>query len=541
MKRLLGSSEITRALINSSSTGIYMIQGGKFIYVSPLFTLQSGYSESEILGKKSLNFVYPEDREKVRQYAVACLKGLRDTPYEYRFIHKNGSILWILEKVASVDIKGKKAAVGSFMNITEYKKLEQAVEEQQKFMAQLLDSAPNPIMVAEIDTTIKYVNHSLQLMTGFSSSELVGKKIPYPFWTEECIPEASMMYQHLIESRGVIKKELLYKKKNGDKFWVEATVTIIGEPPLFISNWVDITQRKIFEEDLKVKANLLNEATDSIIVHDLAGNIKYANEAASRIRGLKQEDLMKYKFQDLLTPRDRWLYNEQMSSLIQKGSSVYEAENISKNGGIIPMEIHARLIESGNNKMVISIGRDITERKKTENELIYMATHDNLTGLPNRGLLNDRLEMALAQAARYKKKLVLMMLDLDNFKQVNDEFGHNIGDKLLKQVADRLLSQLRKTDTIARLGGDEFVIVLPEVDSVQDAENIANKVLRSFRKPFKINGNEINITTSIGIAFYPKDGEDIETLMRIADQNMYKAKHKGRDTYQFSAQYGLKI
>ncbi|HJX03903.1 MAG TPA: sensor domain-containing diguanylate cyclase, partial [Dehalococcoidia bacterium] len=253
------------------------------------------------------------------------------------------------------------------------------------------------------------------------------------------------------------------------------------------------------------------------------------------------EELMLLNIQQLIVQNQKWVYVEQIPALLKNEVLIFEADNLYKDGTIIPMEVHSRLIELDSKKMVISIGRDVMERRKAEAELMYMATHDLLTGLPNRNLLDDRLDMALAQSIRNKKSLVIMMMDMDKFKYVNDEFGHIVGDKLLKAAGERLTRILRKSDTVARIGGDEFVIVLPEVETVADADKLANKMLKEFKKPFIIDEHKLNITTSIGIAVYPADGENVDMLMRNADKSMYRAKQKGRDTYEFSAQYGLQL
>jgi diguanylate cyclase (GGDEF)-like protein/PAS domain S-box-containing protein len=187
---------------------------------------------------------------------------------------------------------------------------------------------------------------------------------------------------------------------------------------------------------------------------------------------------------------------------------------------------------SGEVSAVVGFIRDITERKRAEEELAYLASHDALTGLPNRMLFNDRLKLALAQAHRNQQKLAVMLLDLDHLKDINDTLGHSVGDKLLQAVGERLMSLLRKSDTVARMGGDEFMLVLPETARVEDAARIASKVLQVVRMPFALDGHEIHITTSIGIAMYPDDGEDVDSLMRDADIAMYRAKAKGRDNYQ---------
>ena len=172
--------------------------------------------------------------------------------------------------------------------------------------------------------------------------------------------------------------------------------------------------------------------------------------------------------------------------------------------------------------------QDITSQKKAEEAILHMAYHDMLTGLPNRSLLSDRLGMDLAKAERGGAKLALLLLDLDGFKHVNDTLGHSAGDKLLIGVAQRFKALLRKTDTVARLGGDEFMFLLPEIRNREDAEMVAENVMRSLLQPFSIDGVEVVVACSIGIAMYPEHGADVDTLMRKADQAMYRAKEIGR-------------
>jgi len=172
---------------------------------------------------------------------------------------------------------------------------------------------------------------------------------------------------------------------------------------------------------------------------------------------------------------------------------------------------------------------NMTGRKRAEEKLSHMATHDPLTGLPNRLLFNDRLSLELAHAQRRSKKLAVMLLDLDNFKDINDSWGHTVGDKVLKSVGKRLLGFLRRSDSIARMGGDEFLILLPEIERGEDADTIALKILDAFKDPFIIGAKEIYTTTSIGIAIYPDDGVSPDMLMKNADMAMYSVKKQGRN------------
>ena len=179
------------------------------------------------------------------------------------------------------------------------------------------------------------------------------------------------------------------------------------------------------------------------------------------------------------------------------------------------------------------VARDITDRKRADEMVVYHAYHDILTGLPNRMLFKDRLSLAMSQSKRDKTELAVMFLDLDRFKRVNDTFGHAKGDELLQQVTTRLKDTIRGGDTLARLGGDEFTLVLPNVRGRQDAEAVAAKILESLRDPFEIDKQPINISASIGIVIYPGDGDSIEELLRHADIAMYQVKSMVKDGYYF--------
>lgn len=166
-----------------------------------------------------------------------------------------------------------------------------------------------------------------------------------------------------------------------------------------------------------------------------------------------------------------------------------------------------------------------------EQKLAYIATHDSLTGLPNRFLLNDRLTLALTRAERNTSKLAVMMLDLDQFKNVNDVLGHNAGDEVLKAASERLSNIIRGCDTVARLGGDEFIILLTEINSANDAIKVAERVVTAFKEPFNINQNEHSVTASVGIAIFPEQGNDVDLLLKNADTAMYQVKRNGRCNY----------
>jgi diguanylate cyclase (GGDEF)-like protein len=196
------------------------------------------------------------------------------------------------------------------------------------------------------------------------------------------------------------------------------------------------------------------------------------------------------------------------------------------------LEINAAMVKYKGQTAILSINRDITHRKLLEETIRQLAYHDPLTGLPNRILFHDRLMQALAYAKRRNQKVTLLFLDLDGFKVLNDSLGHNSGDGLLKMIGARLKSQLRESDTVARMGGDEFLLLLTEAGHPRDAARIANKILREIRRSYLIFGRPWQITASIGIVIYPKDGRNAENLLKKADLAMYKAKAAGKNIFK---------
>jgi len=297
----------------------------------------------------------------------------------------------------------------------------------------------------------------------------------------------------------------------------------------------ELAERKRVEEALRESEEKYRSVFEAspvgIGIADLEGNVLTSNPSMLELTGYTLEELQTTKLGiTYVDPDERKRLLEALQQLGRVRD--WEVRLKRKDGTVYCALLNVDQMELRGQKILLTTARDITERKRTEEQLAYMATHDPLTGLPNRMLFNDRLTVALAHAQRNRQKLAVVLLDLDHFKDVNDTLGHSVGDKLLQAVGERLTSLLRKSDTIARMGGDEFMLILPEIARVEDTARVAQKVLESFREPFVFDGHEARITTSIGIAIYPNDGEDADTLMRDADVAMYRAKAQGRNNYQ---------
>ncbi len=428
-----------------------------------------------------------------------------------------------------------------------------------------------------------------------------------------------------------------------------------GEIIQFLATKEDITERKHAEDELKLSAQILNSISDTVFLIDLQGNFVYLNEAAWNTRGYTREEMMGMDLRTLNVPEYNLLLASRMKEVMDKGHGFFESAHRCKDGSVMSVEINARITESGGRTLVLSVIRDITERRRTEKilresesrlkelfehlssgvavyqvsldgqdfiitafngaaerienmsradligknvidvfpgivefgllevfrrvwqsgvaehfpvsfyqdgriagwrdnyiyklpngevvaiyddvtkekqaeeKMLYLAHYDALTALPNRALFTDRFQRALATARRDKACIALMFIDLDKFKPVNDTFGHDVGDLLLKEVALRVQRCVRESDTVSRIGGDEFVVLLLAIEAAQDAMRVAEKILHALSQTFELADHHVSISASIGIAVYPEHGSDEKRLTKYADIAMYHAKSGGRN------------
>ncbi|MBN2255282.1 MAG: GGDEF domain-containing protein, partial [Deltaproteobacteria bacterium] len=269
-----------------------------------------------------------------------------------------------------------------------------------------------------------------------------------------------------------------------------------------------------------------------IIVQDYV--FKFVNNAMADITGYGREELLGRNFLDVFAPEYRDLLNQRYERRIsgEELPHVYEVKVLRKDNSQKHVEVSFGIVNYLDGKPAdMAFIRDVSERIEAEEEIRRLAYHDALTGLPNRVLFAEQFVLAQARAQRHREKLAVILLDLDHFKEVNDTLGHTVGDELLKIVADRLRRLVRKEDVVARMGGDEFLVLLQEINDKDDATVIARKIVESLRVTYVIHHHSIDITTSVGIALFPDNGEDMDLLMRKADIAMYRAKEKGRDGF----------
>jgi diguanylate cyclase (GGDEF)-like protein/PAS domain S-box-containing protein len=305
---------------------------------------------------------------------------------------------------------------------------------------------------------------------------------------------------------------------------------------------LEIGERKRIEESLRRNEARLRRLVESNIIGiyfwKLDGTITEANDAFLDLLGYSQQDIREGKVNlgNLTPPEYREASMQALEDLKHnRRTDPLEKEYIHKSGRRIPILVGGTFAD-GSQQEGIAFVLDLSDRKRAEERIRYMADHDALTDLPNRVLLRDRLQQAIAHASRTDTKVAVLFIDLDYFKHINDSLGHQVGDCLLKKVAERLKGCVRIGDSVARLGGDEFVLTLPLIEDSTTAAVVARKALDALDKTFHCGGHELHIGGSIGISLFPDDGKDVDTLMQMADTAMYYAKDKGRGNYQFFTQ-----
>lgn len=298
----------------------------------------------------------------------------------------------------------------------------------------------------------------------------------------------------------------------------------------------DITQRKHQEAELRLWAKVFEGSNEAILITDANLNIILVNKTYERIMGFSEEEVLGVDTAKVGAQlHSHSFFRNLVHILKEQGYWQGELINRRKNGEKFPTwySISQVLNSEGKPENYIAIFSDISERKKSRERIDFLAHHDSLTELPNRALLNDRLEMAINTAKRRGDKVGILFIDLDRFKNINDSLGHTAGDNILCQTAARLSTAVRTDDTVARLGGDEFVVLLPRIRDERSLVEVAIKVREELLLPYVVEDMPLHLSPSIGIAVYPEDGEDANTLIKNADAAMYLAKEKGRNNYQF--------
>jgi diguanylate cyclase (GGDEF)-like protein/PAS domain S-box-containing protein len=391
------------------------------------------------------------------------------------------------------------------------------------------------------DCVFMDVNDAYLDMLGYTREQLIGKScVELGVW--QSLEEWNKVLEALRREGSVRSVEAKLVRSDGEirevLFFAQAVK--LQEQACFLSQVRDITERKRAERKLRLAAATLEHLGEALLIADSEKRIVSSNPAFTRMTGYSLEDVVGRPLQELLSQsglQQDTLPFQYMTEAAE-WSEVWEGEvwTRRKNGEVFPQRLILSTVQDaeGNTLNYIAVLSDITQHKEYEAQLKYIAYHDALTSLPNRKLLVERCHQAILRAQRTGGECAVLYLDLDRFKPINDTYGHEVGDKLLQEVASRMQHCVRATDTVARLGGDEFVVLLDGLGSRQNAVAVAQKLVADLAQPFRLDDCLLCISASVGIAVWPEHGSDVDTLLRKADKALYSAKQAGRNQHRLS-------
>jgi len=406
----------------------------------------------------------------------------------------------------------------------------------------MMENTDDYIYFKDRNHIVTGASQTLVALTNLSKhwSDLIGKT-DYDIFPEEYADIYYSLEKQVFAGVSIAHEEQETLDNAGNKGWVDNRKYPIknddGEITGLFGIARDITKNKQIESELKI-ASIAFESKEGILATDANGIILRVNNAFTEITGYTAVEVVGSNPRLLKsTYHDADFYANLWKSIANKGFYEGEIWNRRKNGEIYPEQVCITAIKdnAGNVTNYVAIFTDISIRKATETRVNYLANHDRLTELPNRELFYDRFSQSISQARRKNEKIALLFLDLDGFKPVNDTYGHEAGDVVLKLVAKRLQASIRDVDTIARMGGDEFSIIINTLQHTLDAEIIAQKIICNIGEVIKLDAvSTCTIGISIGIAIYPDNGSELDILMSAADEAMYECKARGKNTYSVS-------
>jgi diguanylate cyclase (GGDEF)-like protein/PAS domain S-box-containing protein len=531
------TEERTRLILENALDAIVAIDGeGRVITWNPQAERTFGWGREEALGRRLGELIVPLQHRwahtrGIERYMRTGRAKVLNQRIEITALHKSGREFPV-ELAISRASGGDGVSFSAFVrDITERKRAEAALRESEERYRDLVENVNEIIFELDREGVITYISPAVEGVTDFKPEELFGRsgrELVHP----DDLP--------ILQQDAMAGHEFRLLTRDGQYKWMRSSLQRLeenGEPAGVRGILVDITERKRAEDALRASEeryrNLVNTAQDAIYTVSPKGELTSLNAAFKTLTGWAPEEWIGKSFAPIVHPDDLSVALDVLKRVLGGETASFELRIKSKSGDYLIAEFSAApLVEDGRITGLLGVGRDVTEKRKAQETIRQLAYHDGLTGLPNRALFEDRLQVALAQAQRQRQMVAVMFLDVDRFKLVNDTMGHSGGDILLKSVAEELSGAIRDGDTVARVGGDEFTLLLPAINGEGDAVVVAERILETIKHPRFVEGQEFSVTTSIGITIFPQDGSDVDTLLRNADTAMYRAKERGRDNFQ---------
>ena len=568
-----------KAILDNASVGILFSKAQHMLSCNPRMEEMFGYGRGEMTGMPAaVVFPSPEAYQRFGEEAAPLLGSGR--PFEkgeYQFKRKDGSLFWCRVRAKAVDAEHSDG--GTIWILEDVSQTRQTQMEVEAIMT----NASISILFTKNRLVTRY-NRRFADMFGYSGDEFLGMPGRALYPSQEAYDRLGAGAYPLLSVGKPFQTEVEMQRKDGSTLWTQLIGYVVNPDDTTQGTiWIieDRTEQKRAEETLRnallENQAILDSAVLGISVVEHGRNLR-CNTKMEELFGYAPGEMDNLSVQAFYADTQAWQaaraetardfragrVNMSEYELVRKdgskfwarlsgrpfdlsqatGRSVWlvdditarreAAEAVSRARDELEVRVLERTAElAGANALLQG---EIVERRQAEARVHHMAYHDSLTGLPNRALLSDRLDRAMLAAQRSERRLAVMFIDLDRFKTINDSLGHMVGDQLLKEVASRLCRAVRASDTVARLGGDEFVVLVPGIRNIDEATQVAQKIIDALAASFPLEGRTLHITPSIGICVYPDDGDDVETLMRHADAAMYHAKASGRNNYQFFTQ-----
>lgn len=542
---LRGSEALYRRIIDTAAEGFWMIdRDRRTLDVNQALCQMLGYTRAEMLGRLPTDFADEENRAVFRAQ-MARIDSNFHRDYEITLTRKDGAKLPTFFH-ATTHHDGTGVAERSFAfvsDLSETKRVDAALKSSEARWQFALEGLDQGVWDWDMETDKVYFSPGWKAMLGYRDDE-IGNDLEE--WRrrvhEEDLAKAyANMERHFRGGSPIYEVEHRLRCKDGAWRWILSRGKVLecfpdGKPKRMIGTHADVTEHRATEEKLRQAAAVFENTVEGVVVTDARGRITAINRAFTDITGYSEAEVLGKNPNVMQSGRhDADFYRTMWEELHARGSWRGEIWNKRKSGTIYPqwLTISAVLDEHNQIGHYVGVFSDITTVKRSEEELNRLAYHDPLTGLPNRLLLLDRISHAIRRATRSGGRFALLFIDLDRFKTINDNLGHQVGDELLKAVADRIRKRLRAEDTLSRLGGDEFILLMEDIPNEQQAALLARDLLALLSQPHHISGHDLFLSASIGISLHPEDGGDAETLIKHADTAMYRAKQGGRNSYQF--------
>ncbi|MDG5786716.1 PAS domain S-box protein [Evansella sp. AB-P1] len=543
-ERLLQQSEQKyQSLVEfNSQTVLSMDLKGIIQKVNKMGEKLSGYSLEEIVGSSFVPYLELSEVNKTFEHFEKAIRG-ESQEYKTKLIHKEGYIIECAVKNVPMIVDGEVIGVfGILQDITEENRVNKAIKESEERYSQLINQSPDAILIHR-DGFIEFGNEAAKdLLEIGGSQQLIGKSI-FDFHPIRTRNQVKKNIEKLAKSSA--KSDLVEERIttiNGNEIDVEVSrMEIMFKGNKAIHSVIrDISLRKRMEVALRKseeRYRLIAENTrDLVQLVDVDQKIVYASPSHKRVLGYVSSQLMDKSFRSYIQYDDKEKYDEVFNKIVI-GKSHYSTELkvLHETGRLLWLNLDFISIKNDDEEIekVLIVGEDITKRKEYEFKVHQMAYYDQLTTLPNRSLLKERMNEAMEKAEQKGNQVALLYVDCDNFKPINDELGHDAGDVFLQTLANRLRSSVREEDTVARIGGDEFNILLPNIDDEKQVTEVVENIMAETRKPWTYDGVEWVVTMSIGIALYPTDGKTMNEVVKKADVALYTVKEKGRNDYRW--------